>query len=97
MTHHNKESIMANITIRVDDRTKNEAKQIVESLGLDLSSVTRVFYRQIVREHRVPVSLSLQIPTPQETLAAKKEADEILASGVSRYSNLDDMLHDMES
>ena len=45
---------MASITIRVDEETKKEASRIVEDFGFDLSSVTRAFYRQIVRENRIP-------------------------------------------
>ena len=48
---------------------------IVEDLGLDLSSVTRAFYRQIVRENRIPLSLSRQ-PIPAETLDALDEVRE---------------------
>ena len=42
---------MASVTVRVDDETKAEATAIVEDFGFDLSSVTRAFYRQIVREN----------------------------------------------
>lgn len=47
----------------------------MEDLGLDLSSVTRAFYRQIVRENRIPLSLSRQ-PIPAETLDALDEVRE---------------------
>lgn len=61
---------MTSVTVRVDDATKKQATDIVEDLGLDLSSVTRAFYRQIVRENRIPLSLSRQ-PIPAETLDAR--------------------------
>lgn len=32
---------MTSVTVRVDDATKKQATDIVEDLGLDLSSVTR--------------------------------------------------------
>ena len=41
---------MASVTIRVDEQTKRDAAEIVVDFGFDLSSVTRAFYRQIVRE-----------------------------------------------
>ena len=71
---------MASVTIRVDDGTKAEATEIVEGFGLDLSSVTRAFYRQIVRERRIPLSLSYDVPN-DETIAALREGAEILATG----------------
>lgn len=67
--------IMTSVTVRVDDATKKQATDIVEDLGLDLSSVTRAFYRQIVRENRIPLSLSRQ-PIPAETLDALDEVRE---------------------
>ena len=71
---------MASVTIRVDDETKAEATEIVEDFGFDLSSVTRAFYRQIVRERRIPLSLSYDVPN-DETIAAPREGAEILATG----------------
>ena len=62
---------MTSVTVRVDDATKKQATDI----GLDLSSVTRAFYRQIVRENRIPLSLSRQ-PIPAETLDALDEVRE---------------------
>ncbi|MCC2732470.1 type II toxin-antitoxin system RelB/DinJ family antitoxin, partial [Fusicatenibacter saccharivorans] len=46
---------MASVTVRVDADTKQKAANIAEDLGLDLSSVTRAFYKQIVREKRIPL------------------------------------------
>ena len=71
---------MASVTIRVDDGTKAEATEIVEDFGFDLSSVTRAFYRQIVRERRIPLGLSYDVPN-DETIAALREGAEILATG----------------
>ena len=52
---------MASVTVRVDADTKQKAANIAEDLGLDLSSVTRAFYKQIVREKRIPLNLSQRI------------------------------------
>ena len=49
--------------------------EVEEDLGLDLSSVTRAFYRQIVRENRIPLSLSRH-SIPAETLDALDEVRE---------------------
>lgn len=50
----------ASVTVRVDEDTKRAAANIVEDFGFDLSSVTRAFYRQIVREQRIPSRLNIQ-------------------------------------
>ena len=56
---------MASVTVRVDADTKQKAANIAEDLGLDLSSVTRAFYKQIVREKRIPLNLSYTIVPPE--------------------------------
>ena len=46
------------VPIEVDDETLEEASLVAERFGLDLPSVTRAFYKQIVREGRIPLNLS---------------------------------------
>ncbi len=82
---------MASVTIRVDDQTKREAAEIVEDFGFDLSSVTRAFYRQIVRERRIPLSLSYPEPN-DESLESIRDAEAILASGGHGYRTAREML-----
>ena len=84
----------ASITIRLDPQLKSEAAAIVEDFGLDLTSVTRAFYAQIVREHRIPLSLSYPKPN-EESRASIRAANEIIAQGTARFDNLEDMLTDL--
>ena len=84
----------ATVTIRVDAATKDAAAAIVEDFGFDLSSVTRAFYRQIVREQRIP--LTLEYPRPnQESLESIREAEEMLASGKAGYETSEAMFEAM--
>ncbi|WP_130811139.1 type II toxin-antitoxin system RelB/DinJ family antitoxin [Olsenella sp. Marseille-P4559] len=84
---------MASVTVRVDEKTKEQATEIVEDFGFDLSSVTRAFYRQIVRERRIPLNLSHETPN-DETAAALKEGADIMARGgnASSFSTGRDLL-----
>ena len=79
---------MASVTVRVDADTKQKAANIAEDLGLDLSSVTRAFYKQIVREK--PLNLSYTI-VPPETMEALDEAKNRLADGQPRFNSADEM------
>lgn len=85
---------MTSVTVRVDEETKKEASRIVEDFGFDLSSVTRAFYRQIVRENRIPLNLSYDEPNA-ESLASIAEAKAIIDSGKTRFDSLDDMLAEL--
>lgn len=71
---------MTSVTVRVDKKTKLDAARIVEDFGFDLPSVTRAFYRQIVRENRIPLTLSYPEPN-DESLEAIRETEEIIKRG----------------
>ena len=77
-----------------DEQTKLDASRIVEDFGFDLSSVTRAFYRQIVRERRIPLNLAYPEPN-EESLRSIREADEIIAKGGHGYKNADEMFSAM--
>lgn len=81
---------MTSVTVRVDEDTKRKASSIAEDLGFDLSSVTRAFYRQIVRERRIPLALSYP-SLPTETTEALDEAQRIASAGTARFGSADEM------
>ena len=82
----------ASVTIRVDDATKRAASAIAEDFGFDLSSITRAFYKQIVREQRIP--LSLEYPRPnKESLDSIRDADATIAEGKPGYTSAEDMFN----
>ena len=70
----------SSVTIRVDSDVKEGASRIAEHFGFDLSSVTRAFYMQMIRENRIP--LNLYDPEPNdESLEAIRETEEIVRRG----------------
>lgn len=82
---------MTSVTVRVDEETKDEAAKIVEDFGFDLSSVTRAFYRQIVREQRIPLTLSYPEPN-EESLQSIREADEVITRGGRGFTSAHEMI-----
>ena len=88
------ESIMANatLTIRIDENLKREASEVADYYGLDLSSVTRAFYKQMVNTHRIPLAFAPEEPNA-ESLDAIREGDAFLASGKKgRFDNGADLI-----
>ena len=84
------------VTIRIDSTDKKKASEIAEYFGFDLSSVTRAFYKQMIRERRIPIDLSMPEPN-EDSLKAIKEADEFFASGKSpRFKTADEMIASLE-
>ena len=85
----------SSITVRVDEDTKTAAARIAEDFGFDLSSVTRAFYKQMIRENRVPLTLSYPEPN-SESLASVEEAEKIIAKGSpGRFANAEQMYKDL--
>ncbi len=68
------------LTIRLDDNLKEGAARIVEHYGLDLSSATRAFYKQIVNTGAIPLSFDYEQPNA-ESLAAIRETEEMMKTG----------------
>lgn len=48
---------MDTIQIRIDQKTKREAKRILDRLGLDMSSAVKIYLRQISRTKGIPFPL----------------------------------------
>lgn len=68
------------LTIRLDENLKREASEVAAYYGLDLSSVTRAFYKQMVNTHRIPLTFAPEEPN-DESQQAIAEGDAFLASG----------------
>lgn len=70
----------ATLTIRIDDDLKREAAEVADYYGLDLSSVMRAFYKQMVNTRRIPLTFAPDEPNA-ESLEAIREGDAFLSSG----------------
>lgn len=68
------------LTIRIDSDLKSEAAAVCDYYGLDLSTATRAFYKQMVNTHCIPLTFASEEPS-EESLRAIAEGDEFLASG----------------
>lgn len=68
------------LTIRIDSDLKFKAAEVAEYYGLDLSTATRAFYKQMVNTRCIPLTFAPEEPN-QETLEAITEGDKFLASG----------------
>lgn len=80
------------LTIRVDDDLKREAAEVADYYGLDLSSVTRAFYKQMVNTRRIPLTFAPEEPNA-ESLEAICEGDAFLSSGEKgRFTNGSDLI-----
>ncbi len=87
---------MTTMCIRVDEAEKKQAAEIAEYYGFDLSTVTRAFWKQMVRERRIPLNLGNYEPN-EESLESLKQAEEMILSGVSRFATADEALASLKA
>ena len=53
----NKLKDMTQLQVRIDKKTKNEAKKVLEEIGLNITTVIRVLLKQIVIRGHLPEEL----------------------------------------
>lgn len=63
----------ANLSVRIDPELKAQAESLFSDLGMSLTTAITVFFRQAVRENRIPFEIRRDQPT-RETAAAMREA-----------------------
>ena len=69
----------SSLTIRIDSDLKKAAAEVADYYGLDLSSVTRAFYKQMANTRRIPLTFEPEEPN-EESLRAIEEGNEFLDS-----------------
>ena len=65
------------INIQVDSETKREATNILNDLGLSMSTAINLFLRQVIKRDGLPFEVVNPKPN-KELLMALKEAEEII-------------------
>ena len=63
-----------NVTLRVDEDLKKQAKTLFSELGLNLTTAFNIFLRQSVREQQIPFRVTKNVPNAV-TLAAMDAAE----------------------
>ena len=66
------------LTVRIDSGLKEETAKVVENYGLDLQSVIRAFFTEIVNTESIPLSLDYRRPNA-ESLEAIRETEQMIA------------------
>ena len=76
-----------NLNIRIDKTIKDQAEEIFNELGLNMTTAVNMFLRTAIREH----GFELKLEVPNETTAAAiEEGRKLMAdSSAPRYSSID--------
>jgi DNA-damage-inducible protein J len=71
---------MANLNMRIDDTLKKQAERVLAELGMNFSTATTIFLKQVVRHNGIPFDLHADpfysVENHAHLLAAKKRMEE---------------------
>lgn len=72
----------ANVNVRVEPNIKKQAEDILDQLGVSVSSFINMTYRQVIMKKGIP--FSVELPANMKTLdnMTDKEFDEMMLTGL---------------
>ena len=80
----------SNLTIRIDEDLKNQAKIILDGYGISPSQAVKILFLELVATRKFPLNLNYQATMPNtQTITAMRELDN---GGGMLYANLDELL-----
>lgn len=72
---------MANVNIRVEDDVKKDVEYILKELGLNLSTATNMFYKQILTHHGIPFEIKMDPFYSKKNIAYLEKAYNEMKNG----------------
>lgn len=83
--------------IRIDEEVKKQATELFGKLGLDISSAVNIFLRQSILKGGLPFEVKVPQYRP-EVIEAMKEAKNISKdTTVKGYTDLEEMLKELDN
>ena len=80
-----------NLNIRTDKDIKDQAEEIFNELGLNMTTAINMFLRTAIREHGIPFELKLDVPN-ETTATAIAEGRKLMDDpSAPRYSSMDEL------
>ena len=78
-----------NLNIRTDKAIKEQAEEIFNELGLNMTTAINMFLRTAIREHGIPFELKLEVPNDTTATAIEEGKKMMKDSSAPRYSIMD--------
>ena len=83
--------LSVDVRCRIDPKTKEDAAEVIESLGLTVSDAIRLFLTRVASEGAIP--FELRVPNAKTVAAIAELESSKSRSKLKRYKNID-ALHD---
>lgn len=79
------------INVKIDPETKEEASQILEKLGLSISTLVTMMLKQVVNFRGIPFAIKL----PDDV--TMRAIEQLEAGKGVKFNNVEDLLKDLKS
>ena len=86
----------ANLCIRIDPELKDQAEILFSELGMSLSTAITVFFRQAVRESRIPFEIKWDRPNRETAAAMRYAATKAQDPEVKGYEDPKELFRELE-
>ena len=87
----------ANLNVRIDPELKAQAENLFADLGMSLTTAITVFFRQAVRENRIPLEIKRDRPNKATASAMREAASITRDKSVKGYEDPEEMFRDLNS
>jgi DNA-damage-inducible protein J len=81
--------------IRIDEKTKKEAVELLDGLGLNLSDAVNIFLRQIILQGGIPFAIKYPQPKPELTEAMEEAVQISRDTGRKKYTDVHQMFEEI--
>jgi DNA-damage-inducible protein J len=85
-------SSSATVQIRVDEQTKNQAKQVFNALHLNMSEAICMFLRQVVLNQGIPFEIKIPNALTQKTLEKSEQGIDVHTA-----SSIDELFMELDA
>ena len=86
-----------NLNIRIEKTVKDQAEEIFNELGLNMTTAINIFLRSSIREHGIPFDLKLDVPNDTTAIAIAEGKKLLNNPNAPRYSSMDDLKAALEA
>ena len=86
-----------NLCVRINTELKAQAETLFNELGMNLTTAITVFFRQAVRENRIPFEITRDRPNKETAKAMRYAAAKGADPKVKGYEDPDALFRDLDA
>jgi len=85
------------IQIRIDSKTKKEARKTLDELGIDMSSAVKLFLTNVVNRKGIPLDLRTENGFTLSQEKALIAETELAKNSARRFATVDSLMKELET